>query len=212
MSWLIKMIRCDDIFIDSDVKQFEKICELIKNLNFEHLIGITPLGVGNKLWDMNFKIPFFINYRINKMCGNKYIGYNKILIDTLKTEFFVYKAKPAIHGLHHYRHDLMKTNKIHSELLQGLKLLKQLFDIRIDCFIPPFNAWNSNVENICKKLFLSIDKCKTSFDKIMDEMSEYQIIKLAKQQASIPEVYYHPYRVTDLNKFELYLKTRKSFC
>jgi len=217
------MIRCDDIFVDNDVDQFRKICQIIRRYNFDHLIGITPLGEGkillkrksiiNKtLWKLPRISRFFINYRIKKICGEKYIGDNIRLIKTLDTEFNKYEAIPALHGLHHYRYDSLPENKVYRELSTGIKLFHKLFSMKPEVFTPPFNVWNNKTELVCRSLNLSIDKCKTEFDKLINDMNNSQIKQLAKQQSSIPEVFYHPYRLFNLNKFELYLKTRRKYC
>jgi len=216
------MIRCDDVFVDSDVNQFARICQIIRQYGFDHLIGITPFGEGKKLWTKHFfplwkmhfltRYGFFINYRLKRMTGEKYIGDNKQLLRILDSEFNKYAAIPALHGLHHYKYDNMSPNKVYEELSVGVKSLKELFDVRVKIFIPPFNAWNHNTELVCKSLNLSIDKCNQAFDKLIINMTSPQIKQLAKQQSSVPEVRYHPQRILNLEKFELYLKTRRKYC
>lgn len=225
------MIRCDDIFVDSDAVQLEKICQIIRRYDFDHLIGVTPLGEGKKLLKgkpMSFtaralwkfrrialaRAPaVLVNYRIKKMCGEKYIGNNVRLIKTLETEFSRYEAIPAIHGLHHYRYDSLPTIEVHTELSKGVKILQKLFSVKPEVFTPPFNAWDHKTELVCRSLHLSLDKCKESiYDKLINDMNDFQIIQLAKRQSSIPEVLYHPHRLLNLNKFELYLRTRRKHC
>jgi hypothetical protein len=214
------MFRCDDIFIDSDAIQFEKICQAIRKYDFHHVIGITPLGEGKKLWTMNgglwkihflTKYGFFVNYRIRKMMGEKCIEDNEQLLKILGSEFSKYGAIPALHGLHHYKYSSMPQQKVFEELSRGTRLLQELFNEKIEIFVPPFNAWNRNTEYVCKKLNLSLDKCRTGFDRLIKNMNDYQIEMLAKEQSSVSEVYYHPHRLTDLNKFELYLRSRRKY-
>lgn len=215
------MIRCDDVFVDSDAKQFEKVCSIIRRYDFEHLIGVTPLGEGKKMWDGRHRFwkihflthfGFFINYRLERMLGEKYIGNNAELIKMLDIEFSKYKAIPALHGLHHYRYDNLPKVKVNRELSAGMHSLKKLFNVRVEIFIPPFNAWDHNTELVCESLGLRIDKCNTGFDRLIKNMDNSQIIQLAKKQSSAPEVNYHPQRLIDLGKFELYLKTRRKYC
>jgi hypothetical protein len=215
------MIRCDDIFVDTDASRFGKICEIIRRYDFDHIIGITPIGEGNKLstknsqfWKIHFltKYGFFVNYRIKKLTGEKYIGDNKQLLKVLDSEFSKYGAIPALHGLHHFKYSSLSEQKVYAELSSGTSLLRELFDKNVEIFIPPFNAWNRNTEAVCKKLNLSIDKCRIGFDRLIKNMSSSQIETLAKQQSTVPEVNYHPHRLIDLNKFELYLRSRKKYC
>jgi len=215
------MIRCDDIFVDSDVNQFGKICRIIGRYEFDHLIGITPFGEGKKLWNMHHRFwkihfltrfGFLVNYRLEKMLGEKYIGNNVQLLRILDTEFSKYEAIPALHGLHHYRYDNLPQNRVDKELSLGIESFKNLFNVRVEIFTPPFNAWNHNTELVCRSLNLHIDKCNTGFDRLIEKMSSSQIIELAKQQSSAPEVNYHPQRLANLEKFELYLKTRRKYC
>lgn len=220
----ITMIRCDDIFVDNDVNQFKKIMQMIRRYGFDHLIGITPLGEGKKLWAHRMlwkthflcasktKFGFFINYHLKKITGEKYIGNNAELVRTLDTEFNKYKAIPALHGLHHYKYDNLPENKVYKELSTGIKIFKELFNLSVEIFTPPFNVWNHKTELVCKSLNLCVDKCRTSFDFLIRDMNDSQIKQLAKQQSSVPEVSYHPFRLVSLNKFELYLKIRRKYC
>jgi hypothetical protein len=217
----IAMIRCDDVFVDNDVNQFEKICQIVRRYGFDHLIGVTPFGEGKKLltkhfalWEIPFltRYGFFFNFRLKRIMGEKYIGDNKQLLRILDSEFNKYAAIPALHGLHHYKYDNLPQNKVYEELAVGVKSLKELFGVRVKIFIPPFNAWNHKTELVCMSLNLSIDKCNQAFDKLIRNMNSSQIKQLAKQQSSVPEVRYHPYRISNLEKFELYLKTRRKYC
>jgi hypothetical protein len=218
------MIRCDDIFVDSDVHQFEKICQIIRRYEFEHIIGVTPLGegkcfwtdqngVGNLLLKMSFltKYGFFTNYWIKKMTGQKCISNNTQLYGFLKSEFDKYGTNLALHGLHHYRYTNLSRNDVYEELSTGIILLEQLFKIRVKIFVPPFNSWNERIELVCNSLKLTIDKCKTWFDILIKNMDNSQIEQLAKQQSSSPEVYYHPHRIVNLGKFDFYLRNRRKY-
>jgi peptidoglycan/xylan/chitin deacetylase (PgdA/CDA1 family) len=130
----------------------------------------------------------------------------------LGTEFNKYEAIPALHGLHHYRYDNLPKNRVNNELTAGIQSLKKLFSVRVEVFTPPFNAWNHNTELVCESLNLRIDKCYAGFDKLIKNMNSSQIIQLAKNQSSTLEVNYHPQRLASLEKFELYLKTRRKYC
>jgi hypothetical protein len=215
------MIRCDDIFVDNDVGQFEKICRIIRRYDFDHLIGITPFGEGKELWKPNHRLwkihffthfGFFVNYRLGRMLGEKYIGNNAELLRVLDTEFCQHEAIPALHGLHHYRYDNLPRNRVKRELSAGIQSLKKLFGVRVEVFTPPFNAWNHNTELVCRSLDLYIDRCNTAFDRLIQNMDNSEIIQLAKKQSSTTEVSYHPQRLGNLEKFELYLKTRRKYC
>lgn len=214
------MFRCDDIFVDSNASQFLKVCQIIRQYGFDHLIGITPIGEGgrlwtkkNKLWKVHFlsNYGFFINYRLRRLTGEKPIGDNVPLMRVLETEFSKYNAIPALHGLHHYKYSSLPRNRVYEELSRGIELMKELFGVRVDIFTPPFNAWNNQTRIVCDSLNLSIDKCRTGFDKLIMNMNTSQIEQLAKRQSSVPELYYHPYRLTNLEKFELYLRIRRKY-
>jgi hypothetical protein len=214
------MIRCDDVFVDSNINQLEKICRIIRLYEFDHLIGVTPFGEGKKLWNANYgfwkihsltRFGFLSNYRLEKMLGDKYIGSNAQLLRVLNAEFSKYEAIPTLHGLHHYRYDNLPNDKVSTELSLGIESFKKLFNVRVEVFAPPFNAWNHNTELVCRSLDLYIDKCRTGFDRLIENMNNSQIIELAKQQSSSFEVNYHPQRLVDLGRFELYLKTRRKF-
>ena len=218
------MIRCDDVFVDTDVDHFEKICQIVRRYGFDHVIGVTPLGEGKKLWvdrggasalfwKLHFvtRYGFFINYFLKRMTGNECIKNNTRLCKLLDSEFTKHAAIPALHGLHHYKYSNLPEKKVFEELSGGIDLIRDLFGFRVNIFVPPFNAWNKSTEFICKSLNLSIDKCIAGFDSLIKDMSDYQIEQLAKQQSSLPEVRYHPYRILNLKKYELYLKTRRKY-
>lgn len=216
------MIRCDDLFVDVNVGQFDKICQLVRKYEFRHLIGVTPKGEARKLWHgkhlfwkMHFgtKFGFFINYRMKRMCGEKFIGDNTELTKLLNSEFSRHAAILGLHGLHHYRYSVLSRDKVREELSAGVQLLENLFGIRVEVFIPPFNILNHEIELVCKDLNLSIDKCTVGFDHLFfKNMNDSQITELAKCQSRSPEVFYHPQTVTSLEKFELYLKARREYC
>jgi hypothetical protein len=211
------LIRCDDIFFDSDTVQFEKICQVIKKYDFDHLIGITPLGEGAKIWTSKgliWKLPLmksgFANRYALKLTGEKYIGNNAQLLKGLVTEFSKNGAIPALHGLHHYKYEVMSDYKVWAELSVGKKLLDNLFNVNTRIFSPPFNSWNHRTAAICDSLGLSIDHCFAAFDLPIRNMNNDEVEQLAKRQSSISEVFYHPYMVS-LEKFEIYIKTRRKY-
>ena len=218
------MIRSDDIFIDIDIKRFEKICKIIRHYGFDHIIGVTLLGEGKKLWNDNqieaflfWRILFrtninsLTNFRIKRKLGTKFIGENNQLLKLLDSEFSKYGAIPALHGLHHYKYNRMPQNKLFEELSVGKKLLERLLSLGIEIFVPPFNLWDKRTEFVCRQLCLSVDKCTTGFENLIRNMNDSQIKQLAKQQRSTSEVYCHPQRLESLQKFEIYLKTRRKY-
>ena len=212
------MIRCDDIFVDSDAYHLERICRIIRKYDFCHLIGITFMGEGRRIWNRDKsklpKIPlprFFDNYRDRRITGEKFIGDNVQLLKTLNAEFDENGAIPALHGLHHYHYNQLTPNKVRKELSEGIDLFNTLFNLRVKVFTPPFNAWNRRTELICENLGLTLDKCLVGFGLGLDEMKNSQIIQMAKEQSSVREVNYHPYHISNLEKFELYLKTRRKY-
>lgn len=216
-------IRCDDIFVDSDPTQFEKICEIIRRYDFQHLVGITPLGEGRRLWAMKGRAwtmqlgryglarTLLVNRRILKMTGEKCIGSNAQLMKVLNTELSN-GAIPSLHGLHHYRYDIVDKEEVYHELSAGVRLLRRLFSVDTRVFTPPFNHWNHETEAVCEKLNLSVNKCSVAFDKSLRSMNNHQIEQIAREQSSSPEVFYHPYQLPSLEKFEIYLKTRRKYC
>jgi len=213
------VIRCDDVLVDTDASRFAKMCRIIRRHDFDHLIGVTPLGEGRKMWAREksvrgihvSKVAFFDNFRARILLGTKCIEDNERLIELINTELDKPGAILALHGFHHYRYDAISARKASIELSNGIELLSKLFNRRVTVFIPPFNCWSQQTELVCKSLNLSIDKCSVGFDRRIQNMSNEEIVQLAKDQSSEPEVYYHPYRVLELDKFELYLQTRRKY-
>jgi len=213
------IIRCDDVFVDSDANHIERICEIIRRNGFDHLVGITPLGEGTKLSfdrDIVWKMPLarnrlLVNRLLLKKTGEEFIGTNLDLLKTLNAEFRYSNTIPALHGLHHYRYDVLSMTNVFEELSNGIRILKNLFNVDVKIFIPPFNAWNCKTETVCQSLNLSIDTCYTGFDTLIRDMTDYQIEMLAWKQSFVNEVFYHPHLVTDLEKFELYLRSRRKY-
>jgi hypothetical protein len=152
-------IRCDDIFVDSNAFHFEKICRIIKKYGFRHIVGITPLGEGSKIWSSNrfiWKLPIlktgFANRYILKMTGEKCIGVNSHLMEVLNSEFNTNRAIPALHGLHHFKYETLDEHIVWKELSTGKELMKDLFNSEINIFSPPFNSWNRRTEIVCNVL------------------------------------------------------------
>jgi hypothetical protein len=213
------IIRCDDVFVDTDYKHFEKICDLVNKYDFYHLIAVCPLGKGSRLWNSNktvLKMPVIksiplINGYIRKITGEEYIGRNKDLVELLNVQFSKNKVIPCLHGLHHYRYNVLSAQSTWEELSIGKKIMKKLFNADVKIFAPPFNAWDQKTQLACESLNLEIDHCFTAFDLLIQKSNNQQIENLAKKQAPIREVLYHPYSL-NLEKFEQYLKARRKYC
>ena len=213
------IIRCDDVFVDSDAKHFERVCQIIRRNGFDHLVGITPIGEGSRLWsERNIvwrlplaKNPLLVNRLLLKKTGETFIGNNRDLLRILDNEFAYPNTIPALHGLHHYRYDALSMDGVHEELSTGIRLLENLFKIDVKIFAPPFNAWDRKTEVVCESLNLSIDTCFVGFDTLISTMDYCQIEKLARQQSLVNEVFYHPHLLKDLGKFEFYLKSRRRY-
>ena len=153
----------------------------------------------------------FDNFCVRVLLGSKCIGDNQPLVSLLRSEFSKSGSILALHGLHHYRYDVMSEERVFAELSAGKELLEKLLESKPSVFIHPFNCWNEKTEAVCKSLDLSVDKCMVSFDKRSQRMTDDQIVQFAKDQSSIAEVHYHPYRILSLDKFELYLRNRRKF-
>ncbi len=135
------IFRCDDVSINTDINKLQKIENIILNYipDADFIFGISLIvndmseqtGLGKeRIFPKIFNA--FSDYKI-------FYKANKIGIPKL----YKTKAKLASHGLIHVDHRLLTKES------QEFSILVSCSIVQTNIFIPPFNKWDKNTENIC---------------------------------------------------------------
>lgn len=137
------IFRCDDVSINTDICKLQFIEEII----LKYLPKASFLfGISIMVHDMSIENGI-IKERIFPKILNAFSDFrvfykvNKLGMPSLyKTQ-----AKFASHGLVHVDHRLL------TKQCQELSILTSCSIVKTNIFIPPFNKWNNETENICKE-------------------------------------------------------------
>lgn len=172
------IFRNDDVSADTNVEHFCEFCKIFHKYGYTQIHAVVLYGYTNCNYltgDERCPSPYLgeknlsaiYNKRITDLSKNKFIGNNKALIDYLN----IIPDEIALHGLFHTNYSKMTYEEQKRDILQGLKLLNELFpNKKVSLFIPPFNKANDDTFKICKELNLQI-----SLD---EEGSDYHLEKL----------------------------------
>ena len=185
------IIRCDDVFVDTDVTAVEKIWSLTHRVGISHMIAITPQGMGNPI---HHQKPLKRgNEWIFKATGVKRISKNKPLIDVI-SKYKDMGSKIAIHGLDHINYRKLYPHSQYRHIVTAKGILEPLFG-KIEYFVPPFNKSNEGTIKACEKLDLKIVPSYYEADTkvINNNVSPATIEHIAKEVISVGNCAYHPY-------------------
>lgn len=126
--------RFDDVCVNSDLRLLQNITDfLFEKFDCEVIYGISPLV--HKSEDQRV-FPKILN------AYSDYKGY--YCVDALGVPEIDKRVKAAGHGLVHVDHRLLSYGA------QELSILTSCSLVDAEIFIPPFNKWNKDTEEICK--------------------------------------------------------------
>lgn len=145
-----KIFRFDDVCINTDMGLIEKMTEFIyaEIKNSEVMYCISPL-----VHDMSYEnikdkqriFPKILNaYSDYKM----YFNIDKLGLPEIKNKDIIL----ASHGLIHVDHRLLTKEQQEMSILISCSLVKSKY------FVPPFNKWDKNTEQICQDNNISLIK------------------------------------------------------
>ena len=159
-----KMIfRFDDVCINADMKLVNDMTEFLfdKFPECEVLWGISPL-----VNDMSAEKTNIGKQRIFPEILNAYSDYRKFyMVDKLGIPVFHPRVKIASHGLIHVDHRLLSRDAQEMSILVSSSLAKAKM------FIPPFNKWNRDTDDICKEHGIDLIKFEDGW--LCMEYNEY---------------------------------------
>jgi len=134
--------RFDDVCINSDMNLTHSITELLLN-KFEDcdiIYGVSPLvhfmGFGTSITEQRVfpkELNAISDYR------------NYYHVNNLGIPIMTLMAKRAGHGLIHVDHRLLHKSA------QELSIVASCSLVNAKIFIPPFNKWNKDTEEVCKE-------------------------------------------------------------
>lgn len=138
-----KIFRFDDVCVNADMKLINDMTDFF----FEKFPDCVVLwGVSPLLHDMSGEKNEIEKQRIFPKILNAYSDYkNFYKVDIAELPKFHPKATLAAHGLVHVDHRLLPKPAQEMSILISASLVKSKI------FIPPFNKWNKDTEEICNE-------------------------------------------------------------
>jgi|TARA_B110000908_G_scaffold44512_1_gene54199 hypothetical protein len=137
-----RIFRFDDICINANMEETIKIAEYIKEKipSSEVIFCVSPL-----VHDMSAESGR-ASERIFPKILNAHSDFRKFFkVDNCGIPKFPDWISRAGHGLIHVDHRLLEKS------VQELSILTSCSLAKASIFVPPFNKWNSNTEDICKE-------------------------------------------------------------
>jgi len=147
------IIRCDDVFSDTDANVVDVIWDSIKQRHLPHIISITPIGKGESLYHM--KPLKQGNQWINKATGVTPVSKNVDLVETVNY-YLRHGSELALHGLKHLDYSKLDYQTQFEHLRVGRIMLNELFDVETCLFVPPFNKYDDSTVKACRELGMII--------------------------------------------------------
>lgn len=145
------IFRNDDVNPNTDFKELEKIYETI----FEHfpeiriIQAITPFSYSKGIKGQGEIYQDGVPFKDNP--PNWFYYVNKCVTNFPKTGVFAL-VESASHGLLHVDH-----SRIHRDA-QEMSIITSCEILGVKVFIPPFNRWNEDTEDICRKNGITLIK------------------------------------------------------
>ena len=138
-----KIFRFDDVCINADMELINEMTDFLfkKFPKCVVLWGVSPL-----VHDMSQELNNITKQRIFPKILNAHSDYRKYYeVDLAGLPEFKKEATLAAHGLVHVDHRLLPKPAQEMSILISASLVKSKI------FIPPFNKWNKDTDDICKE-------------------------------------------------------------
>jgi hypothetical protein len=138
-----KIFRFDDVCINADMELINEMTDFLfkKFPNCVVLWGVSPL-----VHDMSQEFNEITKQRIFPKILNAHSDYRKYYeVDLAGLPELKKEATLAAHGLVHVDHRLLPKPAQEMSILISASLVKSKI------FIPPFNKWNKDTDDICKE-------------------------------------------------------------
>jgi len=144
-----KVFRFDDICVNADMKKANEMARILRNKfpNCEILFCISPL-----VHDMS-AADGITRERIFPKILNAYSDHRKFYeVDYCGRPEIIPEVSRASHGLVHVDHRLLSKEAQELSILVSCSLAKSKI------FVPPFNKWNKDTEEICDEAGINLIK------------------------------------------------------
>jgi len=190
------IIRCDDVFSDTDANVVDVIWDSIKQRHLPHIISITPIGKGESLYHM--KPLKQGNQWINKATGVTPVSKNVDLVETVNY-YLRHGSELALHGLKHLDYSKLDSRTQFEHVRVGRTMLSDLFGVETCLFVPPFNKYNEDTVKACREQDMIIVPSFYEVDTwlIRNTVTTNNRIRIASEQAKYTgNCAYHPYWLT----------------
>lgn len=146
-------LRCDDIFVDTNIQTCRRIWALVHDYGFNQILAVVPRGRGDPLH--HHKPARQGNEWVLKHTGRTWFGSNAKLLDLVKKQLKRGDVL-GLHGYYHIAYGREGYNTQRRDLTHGRRYLRGIFNTEIPFFVPPFNNFNGDTEKITRKLGMEI--------------------------------------------------------
>lgn len=188
------MLRCDDIFSDTNIGDCRQIWNLIHKYGFNQVLGVVACGLGGTI--LHRKPARQGNKWILEQTGDTLVGTNKELVNLIN-EQLIKGDKLGLHGYYHisYRKEPYEVQMNH--IRNGKDYLEHLFNTEVKHFVPPFNGYNENTEKVTASLGMTItypNPEELDVFLVDENKTRSDIKKLARQDTRKKNYsFYHPF-------------------
>ena len=141
-SYNTSRFRFDDVCVNANMGKANDMAKIIRNKfpSSEILFGISPL-----VHDMS-EYTGVTSERIFPKILNAYSDWKKFYnVDICGCPDIISEVSRASHGLVHVDHRLLSKSAQEMSILVSCSLTKS------NIFIPPFNKWNTDTDDICQE-------------------------------------------------------------
>lgn len=181
-------VRCDDVFVDTDVEAVKRIWDIVHGFPVIHMIAVTPKGRGDPIH--HAKPLKRGNKWIMEASGDDAVSSNRPLVELI-CSYQRLGSKMAVHGLFHIDYRKLSYSNQYAHIKEAKTTMSLLFG-NIEYFVPPFNKYNEDTLKACHRLSLELIPSYYEADtKIVNTNPDIETA--IKETIKCGNCAYHPY-------------------
>jgi peptidoglycan/xylan/chitin deacetylase (PgdA/CDA1 family) len=145
------IFRNDDVANGCNIEQFKEIRGIFEEFGLREYYSVVPMGIN--IYKPNAHL--ILRPELEEILGNN------LVIDDKKADNFIRESLDRGHkiALHGWKHTLITAYTYQEQLeyiTQAKEFLENNYGVRIEHFVPPFNAFDYNTEDVCRQLGMRI--------------------------------------------------------